>query len=38
VFAEPVIQESEPRRWQPPAATVTAQPAERKAGWWSKRG
>jgi ribonuclease E len=27
----------EPRKWQPPAANVTAQPAERKAGWWSKR-
>jgi ribonuclease E len=26
-----------PRRWQPPAPTVTAAPAERKAGWWSKK-
>ncbi|MFN0190703.1 MAG: ribonuclease E/G [Aestuariivirga sp.] len=39
VFAEPVAQEAaEPRRWQPPQATVQTQPAERKAGWWSKRG
>ena len=26
-----------PRKWQPPAPTVTAAPAERKSGWWSKR-
>jgi ribonuclease E len=27
----------EPRKWQPPAATVGTVPAARKAGWWSKR-
>jgi ribonuclease E len=42
VAAAPVEPESqvaaEPaRRWQPPAPTVPAAPAERKAGWWSKR-
>jgi ribonuclease E len=26
------------RRWQPPAPTVSVEPSERKAGWWSKRG
>jgi ribonuclease E len=26
-----------PRRWQPPAPTVTPAAAERKSGWWSKR-
>jgi hypothetical protein len=26
-----------PRRWQPPAPTVTPAPAERKSGWWSKK-
>ncbi|MCA3555156.1 Rne/Rng family ribonuclease [Aestuariivirga sp.] len=26
-----------PRRWQPPAPTVTPASAERKSGWWSKR-
>ena len=26
-----------PRRWQPPAPTVTVAPTERKSGWWSKR-
>jgi ribonuclease E len=26
-----------PRRWQPPAPTVTPAPTERKAGWWSKK-
>ncbi|HEX7108500.1 MAG TPA: ribonuclease E/G [Aestuariivirga sp.] len=45
--AEPVIaiqeivaQPVEPRKWQPPAATVTAAEAapKAKAGWWSKRG
>jgi len=30
--------EPEPRRWQPPPATVTPPAAtERKAGWWSKK-
>jgi ribonuclease E len=29
----------EPRKWQPPAATVTAaEVVKPKAGWWSKRG
>ncbi len=32
-----VIAEPEPRKWQPPAPTVAAAPAERKLGWWSKR-
>jgi ribonuclease E len=37
--AEVPAPEPEPaRRWQPPAPTVPAAPAERKAGWWSKRG
>ncbi len=27
----------EVRKWQPPAPTVSAEPAERKGGWWSKR-
>ena len=26
-----------PRRWQPPAPTVTPAAVERKSGWWSKR-
>ena len=26
-----------PRRWQPPAPTVTPASAERKSGWWSKK-
>jgi len=26
-----------PRRWQPPAPTVTPAPTERKFGWWSKK-
>jgi ribonuclease E len=35
IVAPPV----EPRKWQPPAATVTAKEvAKPKAGWWSKRG
>ena len=35
IIAQPV----EPRKWQPPAATVTAaEVAKPKAGWWSKRG
>jgi ribonuclease E len=29
--------EPAPRKWQPPAPTVTAEPGERKSGWWSKR-
>ena len=36
---EIVAQPVEPRKWQPPAATVTAtEVAKPKAGWWSKRG
>jgi ribonuclease E len=27
----------EPRKWQPPAPTVSAEVVERKGGWWSKR-
>jgi ribonuclease E len=35
IVAPPV----EPRKWQPPAATVTpTEVAKPKAGWWSKRG
>ncbi|HQX84094.1 MAG TPA: ribonuclease E/G, partial [Aestuariivirga sp.] len=35
IIAQPV----EPRKWQPPAATVTpTEVAKPKAGWWSKRG
>ncbi len=36
---EIVAQPVEPRKWQPPAATVTAAEAapKAKAGWWSKR-
>ncbi len=30
-YAEP------PRRWQPPAPTVTPAAVERKTGWWSKK-
>ena len=26
-----------PRRWQPPAPTVTPAAVERKSGWWSTR-
>ena len=33
---EPVA-DPEPRKWQPPAPTVSAEPVERKGGWWSKR-
>jgi hypothetical protein len=37
---EIVAQPAETRKWQPPAATVTAAEAasKPKAGWWSKRG
>jgi hypothetical protein len=38
LLSEPVVQEAEPRRWQPPQATVQVQPGERKVGWWSRRG
>ncbi len=31
------IPDPEPRKWQPPAPTVAAEPAARKGGWWSKR-
>jgi len=33
----PAVEEAQPRKWQPPAPTVTPAAAERKAGWWSKR-
>ena len=36
VIQEIVAQPVEPRKWQPPAATVEAAP-KAKAGWWSKR-
>jgi hypothetical protein len=36
VIQEIVAQPVEPRKWQPPAATVEAVPKV-KAGWWSKR-
>jgi ribonuclease E len=29
--------EPEPRKWQPPAPTVTVPAGERKAGWWSRK-
>ena len=32
-----VIPDPEPRKWQPPAPTVQAEPSEKKGGWWSKR-
>ena len=31
------IPDPEPRKWQPPAPTVAAEPVARKGGWWSKR-
>ncbi|MFM8747500.1 MAG: Rne/Rng family ribonuclease [Aestuariivirga sp.] len=37
VAGVPAPEPEPPRRWQPPAPTVPAAPAERKAGWWSKR-
>jgi ribonuclease E len=37
VMAEPAAPAEPPRKWQPPAPTVTVQPTERKSGWWSKR-
>jgi ribonuclease E len=33
----PAAEEARPRKWQPPAPTVTPAAVERKAGWWSKR-
>jgi hypothetical protein len=33
----PAVEEAQPRKWQPPAPTVTPAAVERKAGWWSKR-
>ncbi len=33
----PMVEEAQPRKWQPPAPTVTPAAVERKAGWWSKR-
>jgi ribonuclease E len=32
-----VIPDPEPRKWQPPAPTIPAEPSEKKGGWWSKR-
>jgi ribonuclease E len=32
-----VIPDPEPRKWQPPAPTIQAEPSEKKGGWWSKR-
>ena len=31
------VPEPEPRKWQPPAPTVSSEPVELKGGWWSKR-
>jgi ribonuclease E len=31
------VPDAEPRKWQPPAATVSTEKVERKGGWWSKR-
>jgi ribonuclease E len=31
------VPEPEPRKWQPPAPTVSTEKVERKGGWWSKR-
>ncbi|MGQ0485374.1 MAG: Rne/Rng family ribonuclease [Hyphomicrobiales bacterium] len=33
----PAADEVQPRKWQPPAPTVTPAAVVRKAGWWSKR-
>ncbi len=33
----PAAEEIQPRKWKPPAPTVTPAAVERKAGWWSKR-
>ncbi|MBI2719930.1 MAG: ribonuclease E/G [Rhizobiales bacterium] len=33
----PAEVETQVRKWQPPAPTVTVAPSERKVGWWSKR-
>jgi ribonuclease E len=35
---EPPREAAEARKWQPPPPTVSPAPAERKGGWWSKRG
>ena len=32
-----VMADPEPRKWQPPAPTIAAEPAARKGGWWSKK-
>jgi ribonuclease E len=31
------VPEPEPRKWQPPAPTVAAEPAARKGGWWKRK-
>ncbi|MDE2445041.1 MAG: ribonuclease E/G [Alphaproteobacteria bacterium] len=36
IIPEPAPQ-TEARKWQPPAPTVSAEAAPRKGGWWSKR-
>ncbi len=33
-----VVQEAEPRKWQPPQPTLPPVVTERKTGWWSKKG
>ncbi|MCB1378049.1 MAG: Rne/Rng family ribonuclease, partial [Alphaproteobacteria bacterium] len=35
--AEEPMEDLAPRKWQPPAATIAPEAAERKTGWWSKR-
>jgi ribonuclease E len=38
--AEPLPEspeDSEPRRWQPPTATVSESPAQPKSGWWRRK-
>ena len=37
IFIPEAIAEPEPRKWQPPAPTIAAEPAEKKGGWWAKR-
>ena len=32
-----VIADPEPRKWTPPAPTISSEAAPKKAGWWSKR-
>jgi len=37
VLVDAAMEEPAPRKWQPPAPTVSAERAERKSGWWSKK-